>query len=191
MNVMTVVENDVDTNQIKIAASDVQVYYGDTHAIKDVNVQIEDKTVTAFIGPSGCGKTTTMRMVGSSLADPYVSVGAAIAALRGPKHGGATEMVLDMLNEIGDPKNVPQFIEVDLEAKRLATTEASGENRQTPIEHLRRVDGNIVFHGFEMGRAFSWVIDEASGRVTVAIATDGISVAIFGACTPAAGDGKE
>jgi hypothetical protein len=87
--------------------------------------------------------------------------------------------------------NIPQFIEVDLEAKRLATTEASGENRQTPIEHLRRVDGNIVFHGFEMGRAFSWVIDEASGRVTVAIATDGISVAIFGACTPAAGDGKE
>jgi hypothetical protein len=87
--------------------------------------------------------------------------------------------------------NIPQFIEVDLEAGRLATTEASGENRQTPIEHLRRVDGNIVFHGFEMGRAFSWVIDEASGRVTAAIATDGISVAIFGACTPAAGDGKE
>ena len=87
--------------------------------------------------------------------------------------------------------NIPQFIEVDLEAKRLATTAASGENRATPIEHLRREDGNIVFHGFEMGRAFSWVIDEASGRVTVAIASDGISVAIFGACTPSAGDGKE
>ena len=87
--------------------------------------------------------------------------------------------------------NIPQFIEVDLEARRLATTAASGENRQTPIEHLRRVDGNIVFHGFEMGRAFSWVIDEASGRVTAAIATDGISVAIFGACTPVDGDGKE
>ena len=87
--------------------------------------------------------------------------------------------------------NIPQFIEVDLEARRLATTAASGENRQTPIEHLRRVDGNIVFHGFEMGRAFSWVIDEASGRVTAAIATDGISVAIFGACTPVDGGGKE
>lgn len=87
--------------------------------------------------------------------------------------------------------NIPQFIEVDLEARRLSTTAASGENRTTPIEHFRRIDGNIVFHGFEMGRAFSWVIDEAAGRVTVAIATDGISVAIFGACTPAAGDGKE
>jgi len=61
MNVMTVAETDVDTNQIKIEASDVQVYYGETHAIKDVNVRIEDKTVTAFIGPSGCGKSTFLR----------------------------------------------------------------------------------------------------------------------------------
>ena len=34
---------------------------GDTHAIKDVSVEIEDKTVTAFIGPSGCGKSTFLR----------------------------------------------------------------------------------------------------------------------------------
>ena len=88
-------------------------------------------------------------------------------------------------------ENIPQFIEADLEAKRLSTTEASGENRTTPIEHLRREDGNIVFHGFEMGRAFSWVIDEATGRVTAAIATDGISVAIFGACTPIDADKEE
>jgi citrate synthase len=55
--------------------------------------------------------STTMRMVGSSLADPYVSVAAATAALRGPKHGGATEMVLDMLDQIGEPKNVAKFVE--------------------------------------------------------------------------------
>ena len=45
----------------KISASDVQVHYGDTHAIKDVSVEILDKTVTAFIGPSGCGKSTFLR----------------------------------------------------------------------------------------------------------------------------------
>lgn len=45
----------------KILAKGVQVYYGDNHAIKDVDVQIEDKTVTAFIGPSGCGKSTFLR----------------------------------------------------------------------------------------------------------------------------------
>ena len=47
----------------KIAAKGVQVYYGDTHAIKDVDVNIGDKTVTAFIGPSGCGKSTFLRCI--------------------------------------------------------------------------------------------------------------------------------
>ena len=45
----------------KFACSDVQVYYGTTHAIKDVSVDLLDKTVTAFIGPSGCGKSTFLR----------------------------------------------------------------------------------------------------------------------------------
>ncbi len=54
-------ENDVEQKNIKITARGVQVYYGDTHAIKDLNVEIEDKSVTAFIGPSGCGKSTFLR----------------------------------------------------------------------------------------------------------------------------------
>ncbi|MDG1067676.1 MAG: ATP-binding cassette domain-containing protein, partial [Sulfitobacter sp.] len=63
MNDMRIVERKVDTNEVKIAAKDVQVYYGDNHAIKDVSVEIEDKTVTAFIGPSGCGKSTFLRCI--------------------------------------------------------------------------------------------------------------------------------
>ena len=50
-------------SNIKISAKDVQVYYGDNHAIRDVSVEIEDKTVTAFIGPSGCGKSTFLRCI--------------------------------------------------------------------------------------------------------------------------------
>ena len=83
--------------------------------------------------------------------------------------------------------NIPQFIEVDLEAMRLSTTQASGENRATPIQHLSRGDGTIVFHGFEMGRAFSWVISEPTGHVTAAVAADGVAVAVFGVCTPMTG----
>ncbi|WP_441351583.1 phosphate ABC transporter ATP-binding protein PstB [Sulfitobacter sp. KE42] len=49
--------------KVKISAKDVQVHYGDTHAIKDVNVEIEDNAVTAFIGPSGCGKSTFLRCI--------------------------------------------------------------------------------------------------------------------------------
>ncbi|MEP4032856.1 MULTISPECIES: phosphate ABC transporter ATP-binding protein PstB [Stappiaceae] len=47
--------------ETKIAARKVQVYYGDTHAIKDVDIDIQAKAVTAFIGPSGCGKSTFLR----------------------------------------------------------------------------------------------------------------------------------
>jgi phosphate transport system ATP-binding protein len=46
---------------VKIKAKDVQVYYADNHAIKDVSVEIDNNTVTAFIGPSGCGKSTFLR----------------------------------------------------------------------------------------------------------------------------------
>ncbi|WP_102223279.1 phosphate ABC transporter ATP-binding protein PstB [Acidimangrovimonas sediminis] len=61
MNDMRLEERIVQNDKIKIDAQDVQVFYGDNHAIKDVSVAIEDKTVTAFIGPSGCGKSTFLR----------------------------------------------------------------------------------------------------------------------------------
>ncbi|HBB84197.1 MAG TPA: phosphate ABC transporter ATP-binding protein [Sulfitobacter sp.] len=56
-------ESDVTIQPVKIAARNVQVYYGDSHAIRDVDIDIADKTVTAFIGPSGCGKSTFLRCI--------------------------------------------------------------------------------------------------------------------------------
>ncbi|MDC1482159.1 phosphate ABC transporter ATP-binding protein PstB [Ascidiaceihabitans sp.] len=61
MNDKNIMESHMGTTAIKISARDVKVYYGDNHAIKDVSIDIEDKTVTAFIGPSGCGKSTFLR----------------------------------------------------------------------------------------------------------------------------------
>jgi citrate synthase len=52
-----------------------------------------------------------MRSIGSSKADPYVSLAGAAAALYGPLHGGANEEVLRMLEAIGDVENVPAFVE--------------------------------------------------------------------------------
>ena len=60
MNDMRLTERTV-TEGIKISAEGVQVHYGTNHALKDVDVAILDKTVTAFIGPSGCGKSTFLR----------------------------------------------------------------------------------------------------------------------------------
>ncbi|WP_436792509.1 citrate synthase [Actinospongicola halichondriae] len=57
-----------------------------------------------------CG-TTAMRVVGSAHADPYSATAAAAAALYGPRHGGANEAVIKMLNQIGSPDKVGEFVE--------------------------------------------------------------------------------
>ena len=62
--------------------------------------------------------TNTMRAVGSSMADPYATTAAAIAALSGPLHGGANEEVLRMLDEIGTVEHIPSFIAQVKEGKR-------------------------------------------------------------------------
>ncbi|HHW4680401.1 MAG TPA: citrate synthase, partial [Xylella taiwanensis] len=54
--------------------------------------------------------TSTVRLVGSTGANPYASVAAGIAALWGPAHGGANEAVLKMLEEIGNAKNVDSIV---------------------------------------------------------------------------------
>ncbi len=45
----------------KLVLNDVNIYYGDFHAVQNVNMQIPAQAVTAFIGPSGCGKSTVLR----------------------------------------------------------------------------------------------------------------------------------
>lgn len=52
-----------DLIQPTIRARDVNVYYGDTHALMGINLDIAPKTVTALIGPSGCGKSTFLRSI--------------------------------------------------------------------------------------------------------------------------------
>jgi citrate synthase len=55
--------------------------------------------------------TSTMRVIGSSQADPYSAAAGAAAALYGPLHGGANEQVLRMLNDIGSVENIPAYID--------------------------------------------------------------------------------
>ena len=54
--------------------------------------------------------TSTVRLAGSSGANPFSCIAAGIAALWGPSHGGANQAVLEMLNEIGDEKNIDTFV---------------------------------------------------------------------------------
>ena len=53
--------NSPNSDPLVFRAQDLNVYYGEYHALRDVNLDIEPHEITAFIGPSGCGKTTLLR----------------------------------------------------------------------------------------------------------------------------------
>jgi citrate synthase len=55
--------------------------------------------------------TSTVRLAGSTGANPFACISAGIASLWGPAHGGANEAVLKMLDQIGDAKNIPAYIQ--------------------------------------------------------------------------------
>merc|ERR1719254_417620 len=61
--------------------------------------------------------TSTVRIAGSSQANPYACIAAGIASLWGPAHGGANEAVIQMLEAIGTVENIPQFV-ADVKAKK-------------------------------------------------------------------------
>mgnify|MGYP000624083106 CR=1 FL=1 len=48
----------------KIDVKNMDLYYSSFHALKNINLEIPEKKITAFIGPSGCGKSTILRMIG-------------------------------------------------------------------------------------------------------------------------------
>jgi len=55
--------------------------------------------------------TSTVRLAGSSQANPFACIAAGIASLWGPSHGGANQAVLEMLDQIGSKENIPEFLE--------------------------------------------------------------------------------
>lgn len=73
-------------------------------------VRAMDKILILHADHEQNASTSTVRLAGSSGANPFACIAAGIAALWGPAHGGANEAVLGMLEEIGDEKNIQKFI---------------------------------------------------------------------------------
>ncbi|HET7876984.1 MAG TPA: hypothetical protein VFN71_15780 [Methylomirabilota bacterium] len=77
--------------------------------------------------------------------------------------------------------NVPAFVTVDVAKRTIA---AVGEPARTaPIERLERADGQLVLQGAQNGRAWSFMVAEKTGQITVSVAGSDFAFVIFGACT--------
>ena len=50
-------------NKVKISAQNLNLYYGENHALKNINLDLYENKITAFIGPSGCGKSTFLKNI--------------------------------------------------------------------------------------------------------------------------------
>jgi hypothetical protein len=85
----------------------------------------------------------------------------------------------------GPELGVPDFVIVDLKNKKMQTTKASEQTRTTAFSSVSRNGGKIYLQGIDNGRAFSFVINEVTGSLTVALSRDGAAVAVFGSCTNA------
>ena len=59
----------------KIEIKNLDLYYGDFHALKNVNLNIEKNKITAFIGPSGCGKSTLLKSTAEHLNLLLIALG--------------------------------------------------------------------------------------------------------------------
>lgn len=80
------------------------------YEVKPVLAKAMDRIFLLHADHEQNASTSTVRLAGSSGANPFACIAAGIAALWGPAHGGANEAVLNMLSEIGDEKNIEDFV---------------------------------------------------------------------------------
>jgi citrate synthase len=81
------------------------------YVVSPVLAKAMDRILVLHADHEQNASTSTVRLAGSTGANPFACIAAGIAALWGPAHGGANEAVLKMLGEIGHAKNIPAFIE--------------------------------------------------------------------------------
>ncbi len=82
----------------------------ETYKIDPVLARAMDRLLTLHADHEQNASTSTVRLAGSSGANPFACIAAGIASLWGPAHGGANEAALNMLMEIGTKNRIPEFI---------------------------------------------------------------------------------
>jgi len=100
-------------NELSFSANFMHMMFStpsEEYKINDVLVRALDRILILHADHEQNASTSTVRLSGSSGANPFACIAAGIACLWGPAHGGAYEAALNMLKEIGTPDKIPEFI---------------------------------------------------------------------------------
>ncbi len=100
-------------NDLKYAENFLNMMYAtpcEPHKVNPVVAKAMDRILILHADHEQNASTSTVRLAGSSGANPYACIAAGIACLWGPAHGGANEAVLKMLEEVGTKKRIPEYI---------------------------------------------------------------------------------
>ena len=100
-------------NDLSYSANFMQMMFStpaEEYKVNDVLVRALDRILILHADHEQNASTSTVRLAGSSGANPFACIAAGIACLWGPAHGGANEAALNMLEEIGSIDNIPEFI---------------------------------------------------------------------------------
>ncbi|MGF1500220.1 MAG: citrate synthase [Paracoccaceae bacterium] len=81
------------------------------YVVNPVMARAMDRIMTLHADHEQNASTSTVRLAGSSNANPFACIAAGVACLWGPAHGGANQACLEMLRQIGSPDRIPEFIE--------------------------------------------------------------------------------
>ncbi|MBI2838119.1 MAG: citrate synthase [Acidobacteria bacterium] len=101
-------------NRLDYAANFLRMMFSvpcEDYQVDPVQSRALDVIFTLHADHEQNASASTVRLAGSSLANPYACISAGISALWGPAHGGANEAVLRMLAEIGRAERIPEFVE--------------------------------------------------------------------------------
>jgi citrate synthase len=101
-------------NDLSYSANFMRMMFGnpcEEYVVNPVLVRALDRILILHADHEQNASTSTVRLAGSSGANPFACIAAGIACLWGPAHGGANEAALNMLKEIGTVDNIPAFIE--------------------------------------------------------------------------------
>ena len=101
-------------NNLNYAENFLQMCFAvpaEDYVVDPVLAKAMDKILILHADHEQNASTSTVRLAGSSGANPFACIAAGIATLWGPAHGGANEAVLNMLNEIGDKSRLAEYVE--------------------------------------------------------------------------------